>query len=165
MPTLVACGGRNQVFDDFKTAIASGRQSFVAMLIDSEDPVNDAEATWQHLRTRDGWDQPSGATDDQVLFMTTCMETWIMADHQAIRSVFGNGVQDSALLPLEALETRNPKDVRRALESATKSCAGPYVKGKRSFEVLGRLDPAVLREHLPSFVRVHRILSERSSAS
>lgn len=26
------------------------------------------------------WDPPTGATDNQVLLMTTCMETWIVAD-------------------------------------------------------------------------------------
>ncbi len=36
-----------------------------------------------------------------------------------------------------------------------------YAKGKRSFEILEKLDPAVLKQHLPSFVRVDRILKEK----
>ena len=33
-------------------------------------------------------------------------------------------------------------------------------KGKRSFEVLGELDPEALKPHLPSFARMVRILNE-----
>ena len=78
MPRLTACGGRGSAFDDFKTAHARLKiGNYIAMLIDSEDPVADLEKTWDHLNSRDQWDKPAGATDEQVLFMTTCMETWI----------------------------------------------------------------------------------------
>jgi len=36
-----------------------------------------------------------------------------------------------------------------------------YSKGKRSFEILEKLDPAVLKQYLPSFVRVVRILEAK----
>jgi len=76
LPRLTACGGRTATYDDFQTAHAtkSGSQ-FIAMLIDSEEPLKDLEAAWQHLNRLDGWDAPAGASDEQVLFMTTCMET------------------------------------------------------------------------------------------
>ena len=85
MPRLSACGSREAVFDDFKTAHARWRANdYIAMLVDSEDPVADIEETWGHLQERDRWDK-----------------------------------------------------------------------------VLAKLDPAVLRRHLPSFVRVERILKAK----
>ena len=40
MPRLSACGGREAVFDDFKTAhVRQHANDYVAMLVDSEDPV------------------------------------------------------------------------------------------------------------------------------
>ena len=76
MPRLSACGGRESAFDDFKTAHASRKVGdYIAMLVDSEEPVENLEQTWAHLNSRDQWDKPAGAVDDQVLFMTTCMET------------------------------------------------------------------------------------------
>ena len=78
MPKLTASGGRDSVYNDFKTAHASASgQDYVAMLVDSEDPVKDVNSPWEHLLHRDGWYAPSGATDEQVLLMATCMETWI----------------------------------------------------------------------------------------
>ena len=52
-------------------------------------PVSDIEETWVHLHRRDSWRRPRGARNDQVLLMTTCMETWIVADHTSLREHFG----------------------------------------------------------------------------
>ena len=159
MPRLSACGGRGSAFDDFKTAHARLKiGNYIAMLIDSEDPVVDLEKTWDHLNSRDQWDKPAGATDEQVLFMTTCMETWIVADRAALMEHYGHTLQENALPPLNNLEARNRHDVYDNLVHASRNCSNVYSKGKRSFEVLAKLDPAVLKQHLPSFVRVDRIL-------
>ena len=88
MPKLSAVGSRESAFDRFETALSDTDNSdFVALLIDSEDPITDVERTWDHLRQRDGWSRPEGGTDDQVLFMTTSMETWIVADRSALEIV------------------------------------------------------------------------------
>jgi len=80
MPRLVACGGRDAVFGDFQRAHSVSTTPYVAMWIDSEKPMANVEETWRHLRavpTVLQWDRPDGAEDEQVLFMTTCMESWI----------------------------------------------------------------------------------------
>ena len=159
MPRLSACGGRRSAFDDFKTAHARRKVGdYIAMLIDSEDYVVDLEKTWDHLNSRDGWDKPEGASDEQVLFMTTCMETWIAADRAALREHYRDKLQENALPPLYNLEARNRHEVHDKLVHASRDCSNAYSKGKRSFEVLVKLDPAILKQHLPSFVRVNRIL-------
>jgi hypothetical protein len=140
LPKLVACGGRNAAFDAFKTALASARRDdFVALWIDSEAPVADKEATWEHLQARDHWDKPKGATSEQVLFMTTRMETWIVADRATLAEHYGTELQESALPPLHALEERPHDAIQNALAHATRKCNNAYTKGKRSFEVLGSL--------------------------
>jgi hypothetical protein len=163
MPRLYACGSRGATFDDFKTGHAEKAvDEYVAMWIDSEEPLADLEAAWDHLgRPDDNWTKPSGATDDQVLFMTTCMETLIVADRAALADHYGAKLQDSALPPLVNLESRARHDVQDALFHATRSCANAYAKGRRSFEVLSKLTPNTLGRHLPSFGRARRILDER----
>ena len=162
MPRLVPCGGRHAAFDNFKTAhAAKGSCDYVAMLIDSEEPVSDLEATWAHLRNRDKWEKPDQAADNQVLFMTTCMETWIVADRAALREHFQSRLQDSALPPLSDLEDRDRHKIQDRLSHATRECSNHYQKGKRSFEILALLDPVALEKHLPSFARARRILREK----
>jgi hypothetical protein len=70
-------------------------------------------------------------------------------------------LQVSALPPLNGLEDRPRHSVQDKLMHATRNCSKAYAKGKRSFEVLGKLDPGVLASYLPSFVRVRRILNAR----
>jgi hypothetical protein len=161
MPRLVACGGRDATFDDFVFAHTSGKGQFVALWIDSEDALSDLERTWAHLNARDGWAQPSGANDDQVLFMTTCMETWLVTDRPALKEHYGSKLKDSALPALSDMERRLRHDVQDSLTRATQDCSNAYAKGKRSFEVLAKLTPATLEKHLPSFVRVRQILNSR----
>lgn len=162
MPRITPCGARGNALKDFKTAHRSADKSdFIALLIDSEDPVDDIEATWKHLKDRDQWDRPSGATDEQVLFMTTTMETWIAADHGALKSYFGQKLQPSALPSLVDLEKRDRKDVLERLKRATRNCTTLYSKGTVSFALLATLNPDTLKQHLPSFVRLCRILNER----
>lgn len=161
MPRLSACGGRGSAFDDFKTAYAHQKPGdYIAMLIDSEDPIADIEKTWDHLKTRDNWDRPDGAEDTHVLLMTTCMETWIVADRAALREHYGHRLKENVLPPLVDLENRNRHDVHDKLVHATRDCSNAYAKGKRSFVVLGTLNPSALNS-LPSFARMVRILNEK----
>ena len=159
MPRLSACGGRNSVFDDFKAAHANRKPGdYIAMLVDSEDPVADGEETWEHLKARDNWEKPAGADDEQVLFMTTCMETWIVADRETLKRHYGHNLQETALPPAINLENRGRVEVHQKLEHATRDCSNSYKKGKRSFVVVGELNPSALEAVLPSFARVKKIL-------
>ncbi len=90
--------------------------------------------------------------------MTTCMETWIVADRATLSDHYESKLQDSALPALDNLESRSRQEVQQKLAHATRNCQNAYAKGKRSFAVLGKLSPSALKEHLPSFRRAVRIL-------
>jgi hypothetical protein len=156
MPGIVACGGRNAAFDDFKTAMNSKLPTdYPMLLVDSEDPIAGNTDLWNHLRTRDGWIPPNGVSDDQAQLMVTCMETWLMADRATLREVFGASLQDSALLPEASLEQYGCHQIQEALEHATRNCGEKraYKKGKRSFQVLEAVNPNTLKQRLPYFRR------------
>jgi len=159
MPRFVACGSRNNAYEGFKTAHASA-DGFVALLIDSEDPIADIEKTWTHLQKRDGWAKPAGADDEQVLLMTTSMETWIVTDRAALRTHFGSRLQESALPALNNIEQRDRKAVFDALQHATRDCKIQYEKGKCSFALVTILSPQALRS-LSNFVRFERVLNKK----
>jgi hypothetical protein len=158
---LSACGSRNQAFEDFRLAHGKRKgDEYVALLVDSEDPVADIEKPWEHLRQRDGWTRPDGAVDEQAMLMTTGMETWIVADRPALREHYGAQLQESALPPLQDLEQRDRHDVQERLAHATRDCKNAYAKGKRSFDALAAVGPRALAT-LPSFGRAIRILKEK----
>ncbi len=160
-PRLSACGARDTAFKDFKNAHAENRANeFVAMLIDSEDPIQNVEQTWAHLQKRDNWNRPAGATDEQVLLMATSMETWIAMDRATLKDHFGQCLQDSALPPAHNIEHRNRAQVFQELTHATRHCKSPYAKGDTSFKLLEKLNPSNLG-NLASFARIVRILKQK----
>lgn len=161
MPALVACGPRNDAYDDFKTGHSQASPgNFIGLLVDSEEPVADVEQTWAHVaqKTGDNWRQPDGADNEQLLFMTTSMETWMVSDRTALAAHFGPRFNESVLPPVRNLEQRDRHHILNALQNASRGCPGPYDKRPKSFELLGKLNSSVLEEHLPSFKRVRRIL-------
>lgn len=163
MPSTRACGSRNDAYDDFKTALTSTVPDvYPVLLVDSEAPV-EQPTSWLHLQARDGWDQPEGAEDDQAQLMVQCMETWCVADRQALQTFFGQDLRGSALPPLNDLEARPKDDVQEALVNATRECGRrkSYQKGRRSFELVGRIDPVELKKRLPHFVRLCDMLDAK----
>lgn len=166
MPGIVACGGRGATYIAFKTALTA-RADYPLLLVDSEDPAQNADAApdsptaWEHLNVRDGWARPSDAHNDQAQLMVTCMETWLLADHAALRTAFGAELQTNALLPEAGLENRSRHEAQTALERATRNCGKDkaYQKGRRSFQVLALVNPATLSKHLPHFGRFLNTLS------
>lgn len=164
MPALVACGSRNEAYDDFKTAHSKATVGdFVGLLVDSEEPVADVDKPWEHVHQRagDNWARPNSADDEQLMLMTTSMETWIVADRGALKAHFGPRFSESALPPVQNMEQRDRHDVLNALQNASRDCPGPYAKGPKSFELLGKLNPDVLDHHLSSFRRARGILNDK----
>jgi hypothetical protein len=162
MPRLVACGSRFATYEDFTRAHAgAGHETYVAMLVDSEHPVADINRTWEHLVRSDGWQRPATATDEQVLLMVTCMETWIVTDRDTLRAHYGSHLHESVLPPIVDMESRGRDQIQEGLALATRSCPNAYAKGKRSFQVVGRLNPETLTQHLPSFRRLREVLEKR----
>ncbi len=158
---VVPCGSRQEAFERFEAAHQQGTYSYVALLVDSEDPVDDTEQPWAHLVKREPWRRPPNATDEQVFLMTTCMETWIVTDRTALEGHFGNKLQQNALPPLTELEVRDRHNVQDALTHASRNCTNSYRKNPESFELLGKLSPDILAQKLPAFVRMIRILREK----
>ena len=155
MPRIVPCGSRTATFERFCTALTGPPTAgHPILLVDSEDPVT--RPPWEHLNRRDRWTRPPGASDDQAQLVATCMETWIVADREALRSCFGDSLEEEALPPEVRLEERSRHDVMNALRNATRNCGRSqmYTQGKRSFQVLEQLNPDTLRRHLRYFQRL-----------
>ena len=106
---MIPCGGRGEARNDFLNdhGAAAGKY-YVALLIDSEESVSCINETWQHLETFFNWQRPQDAQDDQVLFMTRCMETWIAADRSILREHFGDNLQVGALPEFDELQGVSP---------------------------------------------------------
>lgn len=149
-PAVVACGTRNDAYDDFCTAVKTVEaDTLPLLLVDSEASVanGNTDAPWDHLKTRDGWNKPNGAAENQAHLMVLCMESWFMADKDALAEFFGNGFHRNSL-PRQADIEAIPK---ATLYSCLKNAARPtkkktYGKGDHSFGILAMVDPQKVQE-------------------
>lgn len=144
MPRIVASGSREMAFNNFLTAVAHPRSGELPLLlVDSEAPVADGATVWQHLKTSDGWMRPEAAGDDQAFLMVQCMEAWFLADRETLADFFGKEFNGNTIPQWKDLEAVGKSQILKALRSATARCERkPYEKGKVSFDLLGRIDPA-----------------------
>ncbi len=150
MPRVVRGGPRIRTFDLFITAIENHDPAHVPfLLVDSEGPVQAGHSVWKHLQTRDQWNQPGGAGEDQAFLMVQLMETWFLADRAALKTHFGDQFRENALKQWPQLEDVPKETVLEALKKATTNCSNPYAKGKVSFELLGKTNPSLVEAACP----------------
>lgn len=152
MPRPIRGGGRGQTFDAYCTAVKTRRSDELPLLlVDSEDLVNVGHDAWQHLKASDKWTKPRGAETADAFLMCTCMETWFVADREALKAFFNDCWKDKALPKWPDLEKVEKGRILQALDKATAGCGDrKYAKGKVSFDLLKVIDPKEVERHLPS---------------
>lgn len=162
MPRIIACGGRRKAYRKFCVALAHAENGdFIALLVDSETAV--AEKPWLHLLHREGdqWERPEGADDRNVHMMVQVMESWFLADRDALSTYFGQKFNANALPAQRDIENLRKQDVLHGLSEATRSCAkGRYNKGHHSFEILAQIGADKVTSASPYAARLVETLLE-----
>ena len=148
MPRIVACGGREKAYDRFKTAHLNKDETSL-LLVDAEESVQET-GPWQHLKAREDWDPPNGATEDQCHLMVQSMESWFLADQDALKEFYGQGYRQNALRQNPQIEQIAKDDVLDGLDRAARETSKRgYHKGTHSFEILAKLDPEKIKNASP----------------
>lgn len=166
MPRIVACGSRDSAFRKFRTrlTVAVTDKDKILLLVDSEESVAHATKPWSHLEKRDPWKRPPGAGDDNVHLMVQCMESWFLADKECLAKHFGPEFRKAGLPANPKIEDVPKSDVMSGLERATNACKSEYSKGRHSFRILAKLDPAKVKAASPYAARLIETVSARSEA-
>ena len=164
MPRVVRGKGRKNTYDLFCTALKHSKPGEIPLLLlDSEGAVNEEHKIWQHLNSHsdDRFEQPAKATEAHAYLMVQVMETWLLADLDALKSHFGSQFKPDKIPAWKELETQHKSEVFAALEKATAACTQPYAKGKVSFEVLAKIDPKKVKERCPNARRLLDFLAQK----
>jgi len=144
---LVACGGRQRTYEAFVNAAGDPDFSIRVLLVDAEEPV--ATTRREHLRRRDRWSFP-GVAETAVHLMTQTMETWIVADPDALSDFYGKNFHKSALPKAQNLEMVLKQDVANSLERATRDTTkGVYHKIRHVNALLSGIDATKVRARCP----------------
>ncbi len=146
--TVMASGSRSSAYEDFCLALTEEDGHYNVLLVDSEEEVT--KAPWTHLAERrgDGWAKPAGAADDQAQLMAQVMESWFLADKDALAEYYGQGFRRNALPNRPNVEQVSKQDVYDGLRNASKATKtkGEYHKTRHGFDLLRAVDPAKVRK-------------------
>ena len=148
MPNIVGCGSRDSAYNNFRNRLADNGGNAL-LLVDAEEPLK-APDPWEHLSLRDQWHRPERATSDHCHLMVQTMESWFLADPDALKEYYGRGFREQALHGNPQVEKVLKGDVYERLKLATQGTKkGFYDKGKHSFEILEELDPSKVTSASP----------------
>ena len=157
---IVACGSRGNAYRSFSKSLSTSLNAL--LLVDAEGPVT-TQGAWQYLKANDTWDRPATATDDQCHLMVQVMESWFLADADALASFYGQDFNRGALPANLNIEQVSKEDALARLSQATRNTKkGGYQKGLDSYEILARLNPAKVRGMSPFAERFIQALSSQS---
>ena len=143
---IIASGSRQNAYEDFCTALKQHPDDVVILLVDSETAVS--TPAWRHLGLREGdkWTRPVSARDEQAHLMVQVMEAWFLADHGALSNYYGQGFLRNSLPRRANIELIDKQQVFNALSHASKHTQkGEYHKTRHGFDLLERIDPALVR--------------------
>lgn len=100
------------------------------------------------------------SNDVAIHLMTQTMETWILADSEALAKYYGQNFAPNALRKSDDLEKVPKKDVEQALKQATrKTQKGAYHKTKHASDLLKRIAPEKVREKCRHCDRLFSVLN------
>jgi len=152
-PTVIACGGRARAFRDFSIAVRKYPGDLCLLLVDSEAPVGDGVAAWEHVlrRVGDGWVRPDGVGEDRLFFMAQAMEAWLIADAEALAKFYGQKFRAQDIPARANVEDVAKQDLFEALRKATRDTRA-YSK-RDGFALIGRISAARVCERSPVHAR------------
>ena len=154
---LVCCGSRNEAYKRFRDELLNSNVEIIILLVDSETVVNSLTPT-EHLALNDGWDL-QGIDKDTVHLMVQTMETWIVADPDALKKYYGRGFRKNVLPSRKNFEEVSKERITEALNRATQETQkGKYKKIQHARNLLQQIDTLTVRQRCPHCERLFETL-------
>lgn len=136
---------------DFRIAQKKHPDSINILVLDSDRPLDGTESRRRGLAS---W-------DDRVFWMAEVMESWFLADREALKRYYARDFQESALPRNPQVEKISKADVLDGLKEATKNTQKrEYHKTKHAPAILQMIDRNLVKEKAPQCKRLFDALDE-----
>jgi hypothetical protein len=154
---IVPCGSRGDTFHKYSENLRDNPGDNHVLLVDSEGPVT--QEPWKHISDKDHW-PVSEKNNDHYHLMVQVMESWFLADTQALADYYGSKFHAASLPKNPRVESINKQDVEKGLKSATRNTPkGEYDKSRHGSEILKRIDTSKVVKAAPHCKRLFDTLA------
>ena len=89
------------------------------------------------------------------------MESWFLADIDALKRFYDDGFQESALEGNPKVEEIQKADVLKRLKKATSGTKSGEYQKNHAFKLLGQVDPLKVRNAAPNCERLFTVILAR----
>ena len=153
--SLIAGGSTEETIKDFKKAASSHTNASIIMLIDSDRAYD--SGLLMNIKSQIG----ANVQDEQIHFMVQVMESWFLADRDALKKYYGREFQESRLPQNSDVERIPKSDVLTGLENATRNTSkGKYHKTRHAPQLLSNLNVDKVCSAAPSCKRLFDSLQQ-----
>jgi len=144
--------------EDYANALFSHPDAWNVLLLDSDGPV---DCSYADLCHRKGIDR---LRENQVFWMVQVMETWFLADADALRRFYGADLREGALRGNPEVEAVPKADVFSRLKRATAGGGpGEYHKTKHAPDLLATINASLVRRAAPNCDRLFSLVLAKLS--
>jgi len=148
---VIPSGSTTDTFEEFIFSVENSPQSFNLLLVDSDEAIADGETARDFLQRKYKKWKLQKIEVEQCHLMVQVMESWFIADVEALKDFYGQNFRESAIPKhqknVEAIEKAT---VENSLKKATaKTQKGEYQKIGHGAKILEKINPRKVRDAAP----------------
>lgn len=156
---IIPSGSREETYRNFRRGVADHPEARVFLLVDADRPVPGTPR--EHLAGGETRWNLTSVEDDQCHLMAQVMESWFLADPDAMARFYGPGFGAKQIPARQNVEEVPKAEVEAALKNATaKTKKGEYHKIQHGAPILESLNPDLVRSRAPHCDRLFKALQE-----
>jgi hypothetical protein len=137
---------------EYLIALQTHRRAWNVLLLDSDEAVGSSLVKLLRKKGLEGCDPK------RVFWMVQVMESWFLADIDALKRFYHDGFRESALKGNPRVEEIPKVDVLSRLKKATSGTKSGKYQKSHAFRLIEMIDPALVRKAAPSCERMFRVL-------
>ena len=148
---VIPSGSTTDTFEEFIFSVENSPQSFNLLLVDSDEAIAAGETARDFLQRKYKKWKLQKISDEQCHLMVQVMESWFIADVEALKDFYGQNFRESAIPKHQNnVETIEKATVENSLKKATaKTQKGEYQKIGHGAKILEKINPRKVREAAP----------------
>ena len=135
---------------DFRAGLKANPDACNVLLLDSDNS-----------RLNLGEKGLEGCDAESIFWMVQIMESWFLADIEALKRFYDGGFQESALTGNPKVEDIPKADVLSRLKRATRDTKSGEYRKNHAFKLMERIDPSKVRNAAPHCDRMFKVILAR----
>jgi uncharacterized protein DUF4276 len=142
---------------DYRSGLKANPRALNILLLDSDEPLDNSVVNLLRKKGLEGCDS------ECIFWMVQVMESWFLADIDALKRFYDGGFQESALEGNPRVEQIPKGDVLSRLKKATRNTKRGEYQKSHAFKLLEIVDPSKVRKVAPNCDRMFSLILAKLS--